>query len=230
MTEEKPKLKRIEAKQRTAQAGRFLDNTSRPEKPQRLPPGQKIVENWPILDLGVQPAIDTKDWRLIIDGAVTRQQIWTWQDFLDQPQTAMTSDIHCVTSWSRYDNRWGGVSSRHIIDHVQPPSQARHVIAHSYDTYTTNIRMEDFCAPGVLLAASWQGKPIPREHGGPLRLIIPHLYFWKSAKWIKRLEFTTDDQRGFWEERGYHNRADPWAEERYSWQEKSDSGLKKPKE
>ncbi len=194
----------------------------KPDADDRLPPGQKVVTNWPVLDLGVQPDIDLNLWRLTIDGAVGHKKSWKWKDFLDQPQVQMTSDMHCVTSWSRYDNLWQGVAASHIIDVVQPEKNASYLTLHSYDSYTTNIRMKDFVADHVILAALWQGTPISREHGGPLRLIIPHLYLWKSAKWIKRIEFRTTDKRGFWEERGYHNRADPWREERYSSQEKTD--------
>ena len=127
----------------------------------------------------------------------------------------MTTDIHCVTAWSRYDNRWEGVSARDLIALVKPKASAEHVIFHSYDTYKTNVPLADFAAGDVLLAWSWNGEPISREHGGPLRVVIPKLYFWKSAKWIKRIEFSRMDKPGFWEVRGYHNYGDPCREQRY---------------
>jgi DMSO/TMAO reductase YedYZ molybdopterin-dependent catalytic subunit len=133
-----------------------------------------------------------------------------------QPQIEDTSDIHCVTSWSRYDNRWQGVSTGHILDLVRPKAEAKHVILHSYDGYTTNITTKVFGEPDVLLAHSWEGQLLTAEHGAPVRLIVPQWYFWKSAKWIKRIEFAAQDQPGFWEVRGYHNEGDPWDEQRYS--------------
>jgi DMSO/TMAO reductase YedYZ molybdopterin-dependent catalytic subunit len=136
-------------------------------------------------------------------------------EFTDLPKTQLTTDIHCVTAWSRYDNRWEGVSARDLLALVKPKADAKYVIFHSYDTYTTNVPLEDFAAEDVLLAWSWNGEPIGREHGGPLRVVIPKLYFWKSAKWIKRVEFSPIDKPGFWEVRGYHNYGDPWLEQRY---------------
>jgi DMSO/TMAO reductase YedYZ molybdopterin-dependent catalytic subunit len=140
---------------------------------------------------------------------------WKWGEFTDLPKTALTTDIHCVTAWSRYDNRWEGVSARELLGQVKPKAEAQHVIFHSYDTYTTNVPLADFAAEDVLLAWSWNGEPISREHGGPLRVVMPKLYFWKSAKWIKRIEFAQLDKPGFWEVRGYHNYGDPWREQRY---------------
>ena len=141
---------------------------------------------------------------------------WTLEEFMAQPQGEFVSDIHCVTQWSRYDNHWHGVSARHILQLAKPKPEAKHVLFHSYDGYTTNVTREVFQEPNVLLAHSWEGKPIEREHGGPVRVIIPDWYFWKSPKWISRIEFTRDDSPGFWEVRGYHNEGDPWKEERYS--------------
>ena len=129
------------------------------------------------------------------------------------------SDIHCVTSWSRYDNAWDGLSTRDLLAEVMPSDEARFVRLLSYDGYTTNLAIEDFASEDALLAISWQGRPLTREHGGPVRLVVPHLYFWKSAKWLKEIVFAAEDERGFWEVRGYHNHADPWLEERYSDQE-----------
>jgi DMSO/TMAO reductase YedYZ molybdopterin-dependent catalytic subunit len=168
-----------------------------------------------VLDLGIQPEIALADWRLTVDGLVGHPLDWSWDDFLAQPQTDDVSDIHCVTAWSRYDNHWQGVSARHLLSLAAPLPAARHVICHSHDGYTTNLRLEMFAGDDVLLAHRWEGKPIPVEHGGPVRVVVPSLYFWKSAKWLRRLEFTAEDRPGFWEVRGYHNEADPWQEERY---------------
>ena len=201
----KLKSKLIDSKQKWAEEGRLLTGKTAAHGV-RLPPGQRLVETWPILDLGVQPEIPTHAWRLFVDGAVEAPATWKWGEFTDLPKTRLTSDIHCVTAWSRYDNRWEGVSARDLLALVRPKADARYVIFHAYDTYTTNVPLEDFAADDVLLAWSWNGEAISREHGGPLRVVMPKLYFWKSAKWIKR---------GFWEVRGYHNYGDPWLEQRY---------------
>jgi DMSO/TMAO reductase YedYZ molybdopterin-dependent catalytic subunit len=210
------KEKLIRSKQKWAQQGRLL--TGRPDlgHVERLPPGQKLVTNWPVLDLGVQPDIKPENWRLRIDGLVEQPLAFNLQQFLALPQQEFTSDIHCVTSWSRYDNRWRGVSSKTILDLVKPKGDARHVIFHAYDGYTTNVKCAVFAEDNVLLAHSWEGRPVPREHGGPVRVVVPDWYFWKSAKWVSRIEFLADDRPGFWEVRGYHNEGDPWKEERYS--------------
>ncbi|MBI1262344.1 MAG: molybdopterin-dependent oxidoreductase [Rhizobiales bacterium] len=220
--EDKPELtgkikeKLIASKEKTAEAGRHL--TGRPDlkRENRLPPGQHLVEKWPVLDLGVQPDLDPQTWKMRIEGLVEKEIILSLADFMALPQSRSVSDIHCVTTWSRYDNQWDGVSSRSILDLVRPKADARHVIFHAYDGYTTNISLDVFAEPDVLLAHSWEGKPLTREHGGPVRAIVPQWYFWKSAKWIRRIEFSATDKPGFWEERGYHNEADPWREQRYS--------------
>jgi DMSO/TMAO reductase YedYZ molybdopterin-dependent catalytic subunit len=210
----RPKL--VESKRRWAREGRLLTGaTSDPER-DRLPPGQRLVENWPVLDLGVQPEIPLDKWRLTIDGLVESPTVWRWDDILAQPEFEDVSDIHCVTSWSRFDNRWRGVSARHLLSLVRPKPEARHVVFHSYDTYTTNVALDAFAEEDVLLATHHDGEPIPVQHGGPLRVIMPRWYFWKSAKWVKRIEFVAADRPGFWEERGYHNEGDPWEEQRYS--------------
>ena len=204
------------SKRNWAQQGRFLTGrVSRPEA-ERLPPGQHLVRDWPVLDLGEHPAITRENWRLLIGGAVENPAVWEWTDFERQPQTRSLSDIHCVTSWSRYDNEWGGVTTRDLLAVVEPTPEAGFVLLHSYDGYTTNLTLEDFAGENALLAHSWQGQPLTRDHGGPVRLVVPHLYFWKSAKWLKRIEFLAEDHPGFWEVNGYHNRGDPWREERYT--------------
>ncbi|MES3094702.1 sulfite oxidase-like oxidoreductase [Sphingomonas aerolata] len=204
------------SKQRWASEGKFLTGATDRAEGDRLPPGQHLVRDWPVLDLGQQPDIARERWRLTIDGLVERPVTLDWAGFMALPQTAVRSDIHCVTTWSRYDNDWSGVATRDLLDHVGPVDAAAFLTLHGYDGYTTNVPLADFAAADALLVHSWQGKPLTREHGGPVRLVIPHLYFWKSAKWISRIAFLSADKPGFWEVNGYHRRGDPWAEERYS--------------
>jgi DMSO/TMAO reductase YedYZ molybdopterin-dependent catalytic subunit len=203
-------------KQRWAQEGRFLTGkVSRPERA-RLPPGQHLTKDWPVLDLGLAPEIPRERWRLDVYGAVEQPVFWDFTQFLAQKQTQFVSDIHCVTTWSRYDNKWDGLSTRDLLAACLPHDEAGFLVLHSYDGYTTNLALDDFAAEDALLAHSWSGKPLDVEHGGPVRLVLPHLYFWKSAKWLQAIEFLTHDAPGYWEVRGYHNRGDPWAEQRYS--------------
>jgi len=203
-------------KQRWAQEGRFLTGRTARAGEDRLPPGQRLVRDWPVLDLGVQPKVDTAQWELRVLGAVQEQATWDWAAFNALPQRREVTDIHCVTTWSRFDNQWDGVATRDVLAMVQPKPEARFVVLHSYDGYTTNLPLEDFAAADAIIAHSWQGQPLPVEHGGPVRLVVPHLYFWKSAKWLHRIELITADRAGYWEERGYHDRGDPWTEQRYS--------------
>jgi DMSO/TMAO reductase YedYZ molybdopterin-dependent catalytic subunit len=209
------KDKLIRSKQEWAREGRLLTGAPDETRTSRLPPGQKEVKNWPVLDLGVQPDVRPDNWRLQVVGLVENPIVWTLPDFMAQPQEEFVSDIHCVTQWSRFDNHWRGVSARQILELAKPKPEARHVLFRCYDGYTTNVKREVFEEPNVLLAHSWEGKPIPREHGGPVRVVIPDWYFWKSPKWVTRIEFAANDQPGFWEVRGYHNEGDPWTEERY---------------
>ncbi|HEY0418186.1 MAG TPA: sulfite oxidase-like oxidoreductase [Acetobacteraceae bacterium] len=208
-----PKL--LAAKRAWARDGRLLTGTTADPAQDRLPPGQRLVRDWPVLDLGSQPEVTPQRFRLDIDGAVRRPLSLTLDEFMALPQVESTSDIHCVTQWSRYDNHWRGVAARTLLDMVEPRESARHVVLHAFDGYTTNVRLDQFDQPDVFLVHQWEGEPIPREHGGPVRVLIPRLYFWKSAKWIRRIELTAADRPGFWERNGYHNNADPWAEERY---------------
>ena len=208
------KEKLLAIKEKWARDGRLL--TGAPAAPEnRLPPGQRLVQTWPVLDIGVDPGVSTRDWSLEVSGLVENPITWKWADFQAQPQQDFVSDIHCVTAWSRFDSRWRGVSTRHLLDLVRPKPAARFVVQHSFDGYATNVPLAYFAADDVLLAHAWEGKPLAREHGGPVRVILPKLYLWKSAKWLSRLEFVADDQAGFWENRGYHMRGDPWTEERY---------------
>ncbi len=208
--------KLIAAKQAWARQGRLLTGTTADPAVARLPPGQTLVKDWPVLDLGEQPAVSAMKFRLDIDGLVANTLSLTLDAFMALPQTESVSDMHCVTQWSRYDNRWRGVSAHALLDMVQPLPEAAHVILHAHDGYTTNVRLDQFDQPDVFLVHSWEGAPLSREHGGPVRVLIPRLYLWKSAKWIRRIEIAAQDAPGFWEVRGYHNNADPWLEERYS--------------
>jgi DMSO/TMAO reductase YedYZ molybdopterin-dependent catalytic subunit len=208
--------KLVASKQAWARAGRLLTGKDADPATDRLPPGQRLVENWPVLDLGIQPDVPRDAWELTVGGLVEKPVTWDFAALMAQPQFEDTSDIHCVTSWSRYDNRWQGVSTRHLIDIVRPKRDAAHVILHGYDGYVTNLRLADFADDDCLLAHSHDGASISRDHGGPVRVIIPRYYLWKSAKWLKAIEFVAADNPGFWETRGYHNIADPWLEQRYS--------------
>lgn len=210
----RPKL--IEAKEGWARAGRLLTGRTADPARERLPPGQTLVEDWPVLDLGALPDVSQAKFRLDLDGAITNRCSLSHAEFMALPQAESVSDIHCVTQWSRYDNRWKGVAARTLLDLVRPMPEAKHVVFHSYDGYTTNIRLDQFDQPDVFLVHEWEGKPISPEHGGPVRMLVPRLYFWKSAKWLRRIQFTISDRPGFWEVRGYHNNADPWEEERYA--------------
>ena len=214
MADTETKLTRT--KQAWARRGRFLTGRIAHPEEDRLPPGQHLVKDWPVLDLGLQPEIARERWSLDVDGLVETPKTFDFAGFQALPQSKTVSDIHCVTSWSRYDNGWEGVSTAQLMAAVMPSERAHFVILHSHDGYTTNVAIEDFAAEDAVLAHSWEGKQLPTDHGGPVRVVIPHLYFWKSAKWIKRVEFVETDSRGFWEVRGYHNHADPWKEERYS--------------
>ncbi|MDD2875752.1 MAG: molybdopterin-dependent oxidoreductase [Acidiphilium sp.] len=209
------KAKLIGRKQDWARDGRSLTGTTAPPT-QRLPPGQRLVSDWPVLDLGIQPEVPRSAFHLVIDGAVDNPVILDWDALMALPQQDSVSDMHCVTTWSRYDNHWQGVSIATILDLVKPCEAASHVLFESHDNYTTNLRLGQFAAADCYLVHTWEGKPISRLHGGPLRVLVPRYYLWKSAKWVRRITFATTDHKGFWETRGYNNNADPWLEERYS--------------
>jgi DMSO/TMAO reductase YedYZ molybdopterin-dependent catalytic subunit len=204
------------SKRRWADEGKFLTGrTSRPET-DRLPPGQHLVKNWPVLDLGEQPAVSTDTWRLEVGGLVETPLDLSWAAFQALEQSTRVSDIHCVTTWSRYDNKWKGVATRDLLDLAMPKMQASHVMLTSYDSYTTNLPLADFAAEDAILATAWEDLPLTREHGGPMRLIVPHLYLWKSAKWLRRIDIMAADAAGFWERNGYSMYGDPWREQRYA--------------
>lgn len=187
-----------------------------PETTERLPPGQVLTQKWPVLTYGDTPRIDRGSWSFRCFGAVGREVSWTWTEFVALPRVEITSDIHCVTRWSRFDNQWTGVSVRELLSQVEVRPEAVAVMAHSERGYTTNIPLADLLEEDVLLAYRHDGEDLPAEHGGPCRLVVPKLYFWKSAKWIRAFEFLDVNVPGFWEINGYHLRADPWKEERYS--------------
>ena len=182
----------------------------------RLPNGQKVVENWPVLTHGGTPHTSTDDWRLRIFGLVEKELELDWQGLTALPRTKVRTDIHCVTTWSKMDTNFEGVSIPELLKQVQVKPEAGAVMAHCYGGYSTNLLLDDFARDENLLAYIYEGEPLATEHGGPCRLFVPHLYFWKSAKWVKGLEFISKDEPGFWERYGYHMRGDPWKEERYS--------------
>lgn len=184
--------------------------------PGRVPPGQSPTVKWPVLSLGATPRVSTDQWLLSIDGAVRDPYVLDWEAFQSVAQAGWEGDIHCVTRWSRFDTRWRGVSVRELIERAGPSSEATHLLAHCYGGYTTNMPLSDVLDHPALIAYEADGEPLQPDHGGPARLLVPHLYLWKSAKWIRRLELLDHDELGFWERNGYHHRGDPWREERYS--------------
>lgn len=182
----------------------------------QLPVGQTITQKWPVLDLGYHPSITLDRWRLTVDGEVDNPVVLTWKDFMDLPQVEDTSDFHCVTTWSKMDMVWKGVRLMDIAALVQPKETATHILCYGYDTYTTNVSLEEALKPDVLLAHTVYNEPLTKEHGGPVRMITPQLYAWKGSKWIKRIQFLLKNKLGFWEERGYSDTAYPWRNDRYS--------------
>lgn len=217
MTDDLPEeTKLTRTKRRWAAEGKFLTGREGRPEDERLPPGQHLVRDWPVLDLGTEPTVSTTRWRLDVKGLVEHPASLDWAGFNALPQARKRSDIHCVTTWSRYDNDWQGVAVRDLLDLVMPTETARAVLLTSYDSYTTNLALEDFASEDAILATHWQGTPLTRSHGGPMRLVLPHLYFWKSAKWLREIRFRAADGPGYWERNGYHLRGDPWKEQRYA--------------
>jgi DMSO/TMAO reductase YedYZ molybdopterin-dependent catalytic subunit len=186
------------------------------KRSQRVPPGQHLVKEWPVLHAGGVPRIDPARWALRIFGLVRKEKELKLDEFLALPMVKVHSDIHCVTTWSLLDNLWEGVGSSTIRDLCPPLPEARFVIVHAAGKWTTNLAIEDFLQNDVLFALKHNGRPLDPGHGAPVRLVVPRLYFWKSAKWVEGIEYRDEDEPGFWESRGYHNRGDPWKEERYS--------------
>jgi len=188
-------------------------NTKRKD---RVPPGQEVTEKWPVLHDGKISNIDTSRWTFTISGMVQKERNISYQDFLSLPRVKVFSDIHCVTGWSKLNNLWEGVSTKMVEELSQILPEARFVIVHAARGFTTNLSLDDFFESDVLFAIKRNNKALSPEHGYPVRLVVPRLYFWKSAKWVVGVEFTEEDRKGFWESRGYHNHGDPWKEERYS--------------
>jgi DMSO/TMAO reductase YedYZ molybdopterin-dependent catalytic subunit len=186
------------------------------ERQERVPPGQELTEKWPALHYGFVPKIDINQWQFRIFGLVEKERRLSYAEFTALPMVKVYSDIHCVTGWSKLDNLWEGVSSGQIRELVRILPEAKFVMVHSTGGFSTNLSLGDFFQPDVLFAIKHNGEPLTKEHGYPLRLVVPRLYFWKSAKWVSGVEFMAEDKRGFWESGGYHNHGDPWKEERYS--------------
>lgn len=182
----------------------------------QLPVGQTKTDKWPVLDLGFKPEVPVSKWKLIVDGEVESPLTLSWDDFMALPQTSDVSDFHCVTTWSRMDVPWVGVRLADIAALVMPKPSATHVLCHGYDKYTTNLSLQEALKEDVLLVHTADGKPLERDHGGPVRMITPQLYAWKGSKWISRIQFLPKNQLGFWELRGYSNTAYPWRNDRYS--------------
>lgn len=182
----------------------------------RVPPGQRVTDRWPVLQYGSVYKIDASKWTFTISGLVKKERKLDYNEFMSLPRVKVLSDIHCVTGWSLFDNLWEGVSTSLVKELVVLKPEAKFVIVLSEGDFTTNLSLDDFFQPDVLFAFKRNGETLTPEHGHPVRLVVPRLYFWKSAKWATGVEFTADDRPGFWETRGYHNRGDPWKEERYT--------------
>ena len=196
---------------------RGFSGRRRSPTPDRLPPGQyDIGADWPVLTAEVTPALDPQRWTMTVDGLVEQPTTWTWDQLHALPSSDYRGDIHCVTTWSKFDTWFGGLSVDTLLDAARPQPAATHVLARSTTGYTTNLPLEHVRGGQAWLAWSFGGRPLPTEHGGPVRLLVPHLYFWKSAKWVTRLTLLDHDERGFWERNGYHDLGDPWREQRYT--------------
>ena len=182
----------------------------------RLPPGQYDTgDSWPVLSAEITPQLGTDDWTFTVDGLVDEATTWTWEQLQALPHSTYAGDIHCVTTWSKFDMTFTGVSVDLLLDAARPDPTATHVLARSSTGYTTNLPLDDVTGGKAWVTWAVDGAPLPAEHGGPARLLVPHLYFWKSAKWVSGIEVLDHDQRGFWEQNGYHDRGDPWLEQRY---------------
>ena len=181
----------------------------------RLPPGQSLTLKWPVLQYGSVPSFDPARWDFRVNGLVEQSLRFTWTEFNQLPRIQVTRDFHCVTRWSRFDNLWEGVGFREVLKRAQAKTNASHVLVHGEQGYTANIPLADLDRDDVLFATHHNGQPLSPEHGYPLRLIVPHLYAWKSVKWVRGVEFFDHDMAGFWEQNGYHMYGDPWKEQRY---------------
>jgi DMSO/TMAO reductase YedYZ molybdopterin-dependent catalytic subunit len=191
----------------------FRGRRQSPEVAGRIPPGQHLVGDFPVLSAGPTPAVGLDRWELAVDGAVARPRRWTWAEFRALEREPVTADIHCVTTWSKLDTTWEGVSLDLLLGELEPAGT--HLVAECHGDYTTNLPIAEVTGGRAWVVDTYDGAPLAAEHGGPARLLVPHLYLWKSAKWVRRLRVVTADQPGFWESLGYHNHGDPWKEERY---------------
>lgn len=194
--------------------GKFFQKPD-PELQDRVPPGQHLAKGFPVLTYGDTPVVEVRSWQLRVWG-LAKEVTFNWDDIMVMPQSNFTADFHCVTTWSKLDVQWTGIKVADFMSHVELDSKAVHLMEHCYGGYTTNIPIDDFLREENFFAHTLFGDPLPTEHGGPLRLVVPHLYAWKSAKWLNGLEFLDHEALGFWERNGYHHRGEPWAEERYS--------------
>lgn len=194
--------------------GRFFHQPG-PDLSDRVPPGQHLASGFPVLTYGETPQISPDVWQLKIWGLAQATE-FTWADVMAMPQSDFTADFHCVTTWSKLDVKWTGIRVTDLMGALTVDPAAQHVMLHSYGGYTTNLSLADFARPENFLAHILSGDPLPAEHGGPMRVVVPHLYAWKSAKWIHGIEFLAAPEPGFWERNGYHMRGDPWTSERYS--------------
>lgn len=207
----------VQAKQRIAEKEKAAGHQKLAEaSPDRLPPGQKLTSGFPVLDLGIQPEVPLDQWRLAVEGLVDNPTVFTWESFNALPQMEDVSDFHCVTAWSKFDCRWSGVPFVSLVEHVQPTDEAKFVFFTAYDGYTVNTTLDALLDDDVLIATHFDGAPLTREHGAPARIIIPKLYAWKGAKFVKSITFRATDKLGFWEVRGYSNTADPFTDDRYA--------------
>lgn len=183
--------------------------------PARVPPGQYVTERFPVLHAGVVPDVDLGAWDFTIDGLVDIERTLSWEEFRSLPSTSLTADIHCVTKWSKLDTEWVGVPVRTVWDLVEPSARASHVLVGAYHGFTANLPLADFLREGNLFAYDFNGEPLDSAHGYPLRLVVPHLYFWKSVKWVRGITVLDADEPGFWERNGYHMYGDPFKEQRF---------------
>ncbi|MBI4549095.1 MAG: sulfite oxidase-like oxidoreductase [Ignavibacteriae bacterium] len=181
----------------------------------KTPPGQVATAKFPVLTYGETPNIDIKEWRFRVWGEVEEEQVWTWDELMKLPQTTIRADFHCVTRWSRFDDDWTGVLFKDLVKFIKLKPTAKFVMQHAYGGYTTNLPLDVMINEDVIFAHTFNGQPLPREHGGPMRVFTPRRYAWKGAKWVNGLEFLAKDQPGFWEQNGYDTPADPWKEQRY---------------
>ncbi|TVQ46430.1 MAG: sulfite oxidase-like oxidoreductase [Gloeocapsa sp. DLM2.Bin57] len=194
--------------------GKFFSKPD-PSLSDRVPPGQRVAKGFPVLTYGETPLISIEDWQLRVSGLATPKS-FSWSDLISLPQSQFTADFHCVTRWSKLDVQWTGVKVTDFLTQVELTTQPQHVLLHCYGGYTTNLTWSDFAREDNFLAHQLFAEPLPQERGGPVRLVVPHLYAWKSAKWLNGIEFLTEEKLGFWEVNGYHSRGEPWQEQRYS--------------